>query len=984
MKTLFRIFLVLFVLLLVLLGVGLFVITRPGVQQRLVEGQLPEGSSIRTVRVSASSLEFSQLKLALPDGSRVRLESFATDFKPLDILFNRTLKLSAVNVDGLVVEIPASLLEVSTPSDSALPQVDDPAREKPEGDGIAGAEKSVTAQTARSPADAIYAIGELDWLIDIESIRLDGELLDGSGSRYAMDLRAGAIRPGLESSIEASLKLSAAEALSAGLKEFDVSAQIWLKQKTGGGFEQIRLESSTQASDEEGNKLLSVSQKLEASMQGFEERATLAMDFKADLPRPEIFLPELTAVGALALEGRLAVGAARQQLTLTETELLISADGAELLTVRLNKDFALGGKQDLSGNLMDLRLTNLPLVWLTPWLPQGWALAGEDLSAQFNLTGLAGGEMQLSSDAPLRIGPVSLEQNGVPQLNQVTLVLRPVIRLAADQSIAWELTQLQVLDRYGEVLSGQSTGRFDPALASSGWLPAGLQTQTRLELGLLEMDQQPALAAYTSILSGRASVDLQLAAGESEPLRLVGNLAGLSPRSFPGQLQDYRFALQLSETTPGQLGLGVSLQAGPTSRPSTDLQLAGQVQPAAAPMQFKLDLNAVRLSQRDIEFLSAAFQGQPAAQPADSVAPVRLPPSPVAPPTGAATILDAGEVSAGPPWAGYDGELTVTVAELVLSSGEVITDLKAQAAVSEPMLRLSQLEAALKSGRISGEAEARYSAHQRMAYTFRTDLSFANVDPAVFSRQAGSTFPVQGQFDGQAQFTGQGETLDQALDAVEGEVLVTGREGLLTAFQLDTRSNLGLIGASLLGDRLNRPGISALAKTVPYFENMPFSDFTLKLQRRSDKRIEIPQLRFVGRNVLIDGKGSIAASSLKDALQQPLDLTLELGAKGQLIEYLDTLRLLGGQTGEDGFRRWGQSIQVKGSLAAPDTSVLERVLKEAANRALTQSGSNNEASPDEEGEPAAPADGQNLLPKPSKEERILRDVETGLQLLFGK
>ncbi len=984
MKTLFRIFLFLFVLLLVLVGAALFILTRPGVQQRLVEGQLPAGSSIRTVRVSASSLEFSQLKLALPDGSRVRLESFATDFKPLDILFNRTLKLGAVNVAGLVVEIPASLLEGSSPSDPALPQVDDPARVKPARDDVAGAAKPVEAKTARSPAEAIYSIGELDWLIDIESIRLDGELLDGAGSRYAMDLRAGAIRPGLESSIEASLKLSAAEALPAGLKEFDASAQLWLKQKTGGGFEQIRLESSTQASDQAGNKLLAISQQLEASMQGFEERAALAMNFKADLPRPEIFLPELTAVGPLVLEGRLAVGAARQQLTLTETELLITADGAELLTVRLNKDFALGGKQDLSGNLMDLRLTNLPLAWLAPWLPEGWALAGEDLSAQFNLTGLAGGEMQLSSEAPLRIGPVSLQQHGVPQLNQVTLVLQPVIRLAADQSITWELTQLQVLDRYGEVLSGQSTGRFDPTLASSGWFPSGLQTQTRLELGLLEMAQQPALAAYTSILSGRASVDLQLAAGEPEPLRLVGNLAGLSLRSFPGQMQDYRFALQLSEPAPGQLGLGVSLQAGPVSRPSSDLQLAGQVQPAGAPIQFKLDLNAARLSQRDIECLSAAFQGQSGESPADPAVPVRLPPGPTAPQTGAPTLPVAGETAAGPPWAGYDGALTVAIAELVLSTGEVIADLKAQLVVSEPLLRLSQLEAALKSGKISGEAEARYSAHQRMAYTFRSDVSFANLDPAVFSRQPGSTFPVQGQFDGRAQFSGQGETLDQALDAVEGDVLVTGREGLLTAFQLDTRSNLGLIGASLLGDRLNRPGISALAKTVPYFENMPFSDFTLKLQRRSDKRIEIPQLRFVGRNVLIDGKGSIAASSLKDALQQPLDLTLELGAKGQLIEYLDTLRLLGAQTGADGFRRWGQSIQVKGSLGDPDTSVLERVLKEAANRALTQPGSNNEVSPDAGRTPAAPAGGQNLLPKPSKEERILRDVETGLQLLFGQ
>jgi len=68
MKTLLKIFLVLFVLVLVLVGAGLFILTRPGVQKKLVESQLPEGSSIRTVRVTTSSLELSELKLALPDG----------------------------------------------------------------------------------------------------------------------------------------------------------------------------------------------------------------------------------------------------------------------------------------------------------------------------------------------------------------------------------------------------------------------------------------------------------------------------------------------------------------------------------------------------------------------------------------------------------------------------------------------------------------------------------------------------------------------------------------------------------------------------------------------------------------------------------------------------------------------------------------------------------------------------------------------------
>lgn len=993
MKTLFKIFLALFVLFLVLAGSALFILTRPGVQKKLVESQLPEGSSIRTVRVTTSSLELAELKLALSDGTRVRLDSLETDFKPLDALFNRTVHLGALHVDGLVVDIPRALIQAPTPSD---PSADDPsAPQEPKQDPgeISLPEEAPELEAAGSPAEALYAIGQLEWLVDIDSIRIEGELRDAAGSRYAMDLSSGAIRPGEETSIEASLRLSASEALHAGLKEFDASARVFLKQNRGGGFEEVRIESSTRASDASGNKLLTASQELDVSVQGFEESASLALQFNVDLPRPEIFLPELAGVGRVNLQGSLAAGAEGEELTLRETDLGLSVADGELVTVSLNKHFTLGGTQDLSGNLMDLRVTGLQLAWLAPWLPEGVVLTGDDLFAEFNLTGLAGGALELSPIKPLRVGPISLSRDGAALFQQVTILAEPVIRLAGEQSISWDLGDLQILDRYGEVLSGQSTGRFDPSASSEDLFPAGLQTQTKLNLGLQELTQQPALAAYAAILGGRVSVDLDLDPAGKHPVQVQGRIDGLSPRAYPGQQKDYRFALQLTEPEAGLLALDANLQAGSDQAPSSDLQLAGQVRPGSAPLEFKADLTGQSLSQRDLELLSAAFQPEQQPMPADA------PGGPISPPTPSTTKPDSGSAAAsrdaaeaaGPPWAGYDGELNLAIDELVLLSGEIISDLKAELTVTEPLLRLDQLAASLQSGQISGEGEARYSGRQRMAYAIRTDLSFENIDPAVFSKKDSGAFPVQGLFNGQAQLSGQGETLDQALDAIEGDVVVTGREGVLTAFELDNRSNLGLIGAGLLGDRLNRPGIAALAKTVPYFENMPFSDFSLKLNRRSDRRIMIPELRFVGRNLLIDGTGSIAASSLKKALSQPLDLTLELGAKGQVVDYLETLNLLGENTGEDGFRLWDKAIQIEGSLSDPDTSALERVLKEAARRALTQSGKDEEAptggdgaSQDasaEEGEASAE---QNLQAKPSKEEKVLRDVEAGLNLLFGQ
>ncbi|MGB0744156.1 MAG: AsmA-like C-terminal region-containing protein, partial [Opitutales bacterium] len=756
-----------------------------------------------------------------------------------------------------------------------------------------------------------------------------------------------------------------------------------------------------EASDAAGNNLLAASNELNLSAEGFKERAAVTVDFNADLPRPDVFLPELSGVGAINLQGSLKAGAEGEELTLSHADLLLSASDVDVVSVKLNKSFTLGGNQDLSGNLMDFRVTNLPLAWLALWLPEGASLSGNALSAEFNLTGLPGGALQFSSTAPLQLGPLSFSQDGVALLNEISILAQPVVRYRSDGSVSWSINEFQIQDRYGEILTGQSEGSFNQSAPTAALLPAGLKTQTTLNLGLQQITQQPALSGYTSIFSGRAKLELMVDPSQAHPVQALGRLDGISPRAYPGQRQNYRFELKLSEPRSGALALDAILQAGSESNPSSTLELTGQVIPGVEPLEFKTDLIAQRMSQGDIEMLKAAFLPEAEAAPPVPNRPSLIPPVASTPkPTPPPAISPAG-----PPWAGYDGELTVSIGELYLLSGEVLTGLKARAVVSEPLLRLSDLEASLLDGNIAGSFEARYSKGQRMAYALKTDLKFDKIDPAVFAMKR-KDIPVKGLFAGQARFEGQGAKFEDAVDAIQGELVLTGRDGVLTAFDLDSLlsdflpgrlgrmrlGSLGLLGASVLGDQLDRPGIRALAEAIPYFENMPFTDFTLKLTRGADQRVIVPQLEFVGRNLLIQGSGSIAATQLRDILNQPMDLALELGAKGQLIDSLETLELLQPDSSEDGFRRWKDEIQIKGSLGDPDTSALERVLRQAANRALRESKKEEEETPDTAETAVAPqAEEEAAVPteqvpeeKLSKEERILRDVGTGLDILFGR
>ena len=134
----------------------------------------------------------------------------------------------------------------------------------------------------------------------------------------------------------------------------------------------------------------------------------------------------------------------------------------------------------------------------------------------------------------------------------------------------------------------------------------------------------------------------------------------------------------------------------------------------------------------------------------------------------------------------------------------------------------------------------------------------------------------------------------------------------MTAFELDERSKLGLLGASILGHSLNRPGITAMSLAIPYFKDIHFDSFTLKLDKPEDKTINISQLLIQGDNLKINGKGSIASTNLNDLIKKPLMLTLEFGARGRLIDYLETLGLLTSMIDTNGFRTLNKSIKIGG------------------------------------------------------------------------
>lgn len=978
MKTLFKILLALCLLSVVFLAIAYFAVTRPSLQKRLLQAQLPEGSTVEYVHVLPSKMELRGVDVQMPDGSRLQVGRIQAGFSPLAAVFDQTIRLSGVEVEALAVEVPKAPEGAVGPAradsaDGERTTTPPKIKSKPATD---------TRTSAGAPTDALYALGRLEWLLDIDSIDLQGEIIDAYENRFVFRVGSGAIAPGVETDLKASLVLASNEALRGGLQNFTSEVAVRFRQNPTGGFESLSVDSNSAGSDASGASLLTASQTFTLEVDVSGESAALTFAANADLPDPGAFLPELRSMPGLSLQAELTAKAAASVLTLTEAKFDASAQGQPIAKVNLEQALTLGAEQQFAGRLMTAEWIRLPLAWVNPWLGNGLELSGAPFSANILLSGGSDGTLEVSTEQPLEWGPISLRQDGEAVLEAVTLRMQPNIRVGPDQSVEFDLRAFELGDPSGALISGDLSGQKYPAREDA--LFGGLQSEAVIDVGLAELLQQPLFAGRFGVLAGRASLRVTIDETVEYPAQIEASVAGLGARSQPGSRQDYRLASQLKQIDGGAYALGANLQAGLESGPSTTVQLAGQVVPDRSPIPFQMDLASTAILQSDLDILVAALTpggSEQTSRPTETVPS----PRPVSPPSAADDADPAADTVVRPPWAALDGSVDVQIDQFSLNSGQAIRAITAQAIVSEALLELRQIEAGLQDGQIMGRAKVAFDSDQSNPYSLTGGLSFKDVDPAFFSQNRSGRFPVSGVFDGDFQLSGTGATLEGALENSEASLLITGRDGLLTAFELDNRSQLGLLGVGLLGQQLERPGLTAMAQAVPYFKDMRFENFTLNLTRGKDKVVRIPELAFLGEDIRIEGQGLIAASRLDEVLDQPLQLSLAFGAKGRLVDYLETLRLLGTQTGPDGFRNWSQTVAISGTLADPDTSALKDLLSEAASRAVLGGSAGKIPAPaaesaqsnlTERGDAAEQAPAEK-----TKRERRRDDIEMGLDLL---
>ena len=664
----------------------------------------------------------------------------------------------------------------------------------------------------------------------------------------------------------------------------------------------------------------------------FEIHLSGKLDATAENLAPVV--PQLAALGRLNLATEFDLTQSGEvtrveQLSATVTGAKPIAKVETLQTLEFNRKTRGMKVIDPARDLLALGLQGVPLAWVQPWLPD-MAVTGGDLHGEFFAMASEGG-FSLRSKSPLVAAGVSVAQSGRPLLRGLDLTLNASFDFTPQ---GWQASVAPFTVRVGnaplltlEAKAGQLAGADQP-----------IKSVGKFSANLAALLAQPTAAGTLQLVRGDAAGEFAAQLGKTQEIQAKLTLTNLvaDPKLTTEKLPAITADLRADVAADGQVSLNVPLLVERDGRKS-DLALVGTVIPGKPGFTIAARVTSTHLVVEDVKILAAPL------------ATVGSEPTTAAPAAGSATVKP---VTA--PWAGINGQLALTLKEVIWSDSFRVNDVSGVLRLDASAIKLEQLRAGLGGG---GEAKAAgavtFDAKSKTPFSLTSDVTVSEFDPAPLFRALDSSRPatVEGKFNVASKLAGRAASLGDLATTAHGDFQLTSKGGVFrglpinAAAKVETASKLAA-GAAFLGNlagavtgRKEYADIGsraqALSEVAKIWQAVAYDQLSVVISRDESLNTVLKDFTLISPELRLTGGGRATHVAGRPLLEEALAMEFKLRARGHHGDVLKYLGVLEATTDELGYAACTLPVKVGGTIGSPDTSELNRAL---ANLALEKSG----------------------------------------------
>ena len=555
--------------------------------------------------------------------------------------------------------------------------------------------------------------------------------------------------------------------------------------------------------------------------------------------------------------------------------------------------------------LARLKLGELPLAWAQVFVANS-QFAGAVAGGTVDITARTANDLTITTVEPLVVRGASVSIEGKPLAQALDLMANLTATKQGD-ILRYEVRRIEVKQGpavlAGLSVSGEVTLGAKPAMAAKG----------TFEADLAALMNQPAAASFATLSRGRVTSNFEANYGEAIQAKLALTARGLVAKENNRPLGDLEVGLNATVKPDGTGTINAPVTLSNGARRS-DLALSGSFGRTADQKTFLLN-GQVTSNQLFVDDF----------KPLAGIAPAAEKPDPKPKP--------AAKRDTEPFWKGVNGKLALDLKRVVYGKDYTIGNVRGGATITNSRLALDGLEGMLNQNPFKTNAVVTFNAAQPKPYSLTGGIDVQNFDVGALLRSANPQDKpaLESRISVLSQLGGNGATVGELAKNVFGKFELSGSNGTLNLLArkgaAGTAVNVLSAGLAILGAEKQSKTTMAAAELARLLNSVSFDSLKIQVERGADLSLKVTSLELVSPILRLTGSGRVENREGVAPENQPMQLLLQMGAKGELLQVLSkTTSLLGGAADDKGYQLLSRQFTIGGTPSKPDNSSFWKML----------------------------------------------------------